>query len=91
MLSLASNLLTFPMALVSGLWWPISMLPSWLQAIGKLMPTYFVNNLLNELTSRAKVDLTNLIGIVVWVLLAGLVVVAMTRNEQRRGVALGEA
>ena len=55
------------------------------------MPTYFVNNLLNELTSRAKVDLTNLIGIVVWVLLAGLVVVAMTRNEQRRGVALGEA
>lgn len=91
MLSLASNLLTFPMALVSGLWWPISMLPSWLQAIGKLMPTYFVNNLLNELTSRAKVDLTNLIGIAVWVLLSGLVVVAMTRKEQRRGVALGEA
>ena len=91
MLSLASNLLTFPMAIISGLWWPITMLPNWLHVIGKQMPTYFVNKLLNQLTSRATVDLTNLVGIVVWFVLGSLLVVAMTKHEQRKGVALGEA
>ena len=86
-----SNLLTFPMAIISGLWWPITMLPNWLQVIGKQMPTYFVNKLLNQLTSRATVDLTNLVGIVVWFVLGSLLVVAMTKHEQRKGVALGEA
>lgn len=91
MLSLASNLLTFPMAIISGLWWPINMLPTWLQTIGKQMPTYFVNNLLNQLTSRATVDLTNLAGIAVWLVLGTLLVIVMTKHEQRKGVALGEA
>ncbi|KLI76305.1 MULTISPECIES: ABC transporter permease [Lacticaseibacillus] len=91
MLSLASNLLTFPMAIISGLWWPISLLPKWLQTIGKETPTYFVNNLLNQVTSRATVDLTNLVGIAVWFVLGSLLVVVMTKHEQRKGVALGEA
>lgn len=90
-LSLASNLITFPMAIVSGLWWPINMLPKWLQSIGELMPTYFVNQLLNQLTSRAKVDLTNLLGIAAWFVVTGLLVIALSKHEQRKGVALGEA
>lgn len=89
--SLASNLITFPMAIVSGLWWPINMLPKWLQSIGELMPTYFVNQLLNQLTSRAKVDLTNLLGIVAWFVVTGLLVIVLSKHEQRKGVALGEA
>ena len=90
-LSLASNLITFPMAIVSGLWWPNNMLPTWLQSIGELMPTYFVNQLLNQLTSRAKVDLTNLLGIVAWFVVTGLLVIVLSKHEQRKGVALGEA
>ena len=90
-LSLASNLITFPMAIVSGLWWPINMLPKWLQSIGELMPTYFVNQLLNQLTSRAKVDLTNLLGIVAWFVVTGLLVIVLSNHAQRKGVALGEA
>ncbi|WP_191983813.1 ABC transporter permease [Lacticaseibacillus chiayiensis] len=91
LLSLASNLITFPMAIVSGLWWPISLLPNWLQIIGKQMPTYFVNNLLNQLTSRATVDLKYFVGIAVWLMLGSLLVVIVAKYEQRKGVALGEA
>ncbi|MCT3364931.1 hypothetical protein EFP44_13830 [Lacticaseibacillus paracasei] len=34
---------------------------------------------------------TNLVGIVVWFVLGSLLVVAMTKHEQRKGVALSEA
>ncbi len=40
MLSLASNLLTFPMAIISGLWWPITMLPNWYKLLAsRCQPT----------------------------------------------------
>ena len=40
MLSLASNLLTFQMAIISGLWWPITMLPNWYKLLAsRCQPT----------------------------------------------------
>ena len=34
-----TNLIVFPMAIAGGLWWPISLLPHWLQQKRKLLPT----------------------------------------------------
>lgn len=51
-LSVISNLLTFPVAIVSGLWWPMTMLPQWLQVVGKSLPTYRLNQLLNNIVAN---------------------------------------
>lgn len=72
-LSVASNLITFPMAIISGLWWPISLLPSWLQVIGKRLPTYYVNDLLVNWGTHGTLKLIDLLGIGLWV--CGLLVI----------------
>jgi len=84
-LSVVSNLITFPMAIVSGLWWPMSMLPSWLQSIGKLMPTYFVNNWLGAVATHATLKTTNLIGVSAWIGVLLVLVILETRQLLKRG------
>ena len=34
------NLIYLPMSFASGLWWPIDMLPHWIQRIAPMLPTY---------------------------------------------------
>ncbi|MFC0233529.1 ABC transporter permease [Vagococcus entomophilus] len=41
--SILGNIFVFPLAIVSGLWWPIEYLPKMIQAIAKFLPTYYVN------------------------------------------------
>ena len=84
-LSIVSNLITFPMAIVSGLWWPMSMLPSWLQPIGKLMPTYFVNNWLGAVATHATLKITTVTGVGAWIGILLILVVVGTRQLLRRG------
>ena len=84
-LSVVSNLITFPMAIVSGLWWPMSMLPSWLQPIGKLMPTYFVNNWLGAVATHATLKTTNIIGVSAWIGVLLVLVILETRQLLKRG------
>lgn len=74
-LSVLSNVITFPMAIVSGLWWPISMLPNWLQPIGKLMPTYFVNDWLGRVATHGTLVKTDILGTGVWIV--GLLAVVL--------------
>ena len=84
-LSMLSNLITFPMAILSGLWWPISMLPSWLQPIGKLLPTYFVNDWLGAVVTRGTLNKTNLVGLTVWVVVLVTVVFVVIHQLLKRG------
>lgn len=84
-LSVVSNLITFPMAIVSGLWWPMSTLPSWLQPIGKLMPTYFVNNWLGAVATHATLKATNIIGVSAWIGVLLVLVIFETRQLLKRG------
>ncbi len=87
-LSVVSNLVTFPMAVVSGLWWPINMLPNWLQTIGKLTPTYFANNTLSQVLTNGKVDLMNVGGVLAWLGLGVALVILMAKRTARKGVVL---
>jgi len=90
-LSVVSNLIAFPMAIISGLWWPISMLPTWLQSVGKLMPTYAVNNLLGTLVTRGTLSVTNIGSIVVWILGLLVIVIWNTQRLLKRGNAVVKA
>ena len=43
--NILSNLISFPLAILGGLWWPIETMPEWLQVIGRMLPSYFAANL----------------------------------------------
>lgn len=77
-LSVISNLLTFPVAIVSGLWWPLTMLPKWLQVVGKSMPTYRLNHLLNDIVADQSVSVYDWLVIMSWLVIA--LVAAMIWN-----------
>ena len=40
LMSVVGNLLYMGLAVMGGLWMPISLFPEWMQAIGKCLPTY---------------------------------------------------
>ena len=40
LMSVVGNLLYLGLAVLGGLWMPISLFPDWMQAIGKCLPTY---------------------------------------------------
>jgi len=46
------NVIAFPMMLLSGIFWPISSMPSYLQTVAKALPlTYFADGLRNSMVS----------------------------------------
>ncbi|WP_412989661.1 ABC transporter permease [Pediococcus siamensis] len=69
-LSLVCNLIVFPMAVATGLWWPLNMLPVWVQHVGKLLPTYFTNQLLGKAAFGGKLELNLITGIGSWFLIS---------------------
>lgn len=83
-LSVISNLLTFPMAVVSGLWWPLEMLPTWLQQIGKLLPAYHLSRLLNDIVAIRPVSGYDWFVIMIWVMIA-LGLARIQNHISRRG------
>lgn len=85
LLSVASNLIGFPMAIVSGLWWPISMLPNWLQTVGKQLPPYYVNEWLGAVMTHGTLKPTNLMGLLIWLIGLSVVVTLVARRQLRWG------
>ncbi|GKT04609.1 ABC transporter permease [Furfurilactobacillus entadae] len=67
------NFIVFPMAITSGLWWPLSILPDWMQHIGKLMPTYAVNRLLQTAINSTTVKGSWLLILLFWVAISGII------------------
>lgn len=90
-LSVASNLVTFPLAIISGLWWPISTMPSWLQAIGKVLPTYFANNLVEKTMLHSELDLRDIYGIIAWIVIMISITVIVVKAQQKKGLSISEA
>lgn len=84
-LNVVSNLIVFPLAIVSGLWWPLNIMPDWIQKIGKLMPTFFANDLLSAILLGNKIKLTNLIGMIIWIILGVIGVITVINSYQKQG------
>lgn len=83
-INLMSNLIVFPMAILSGLWWPIQMMPSWIQQIGKFLPTYQITNVLNCITTQQLPSLHAIIVLLIWTgLLLGIIDVLRRTKTSR--------
>lgn len=52
LMSVVGNLLYLGLAVLGGLWMPISLFPDWMQAIGKCLPTYPVDGVAQDLLKR---------------------------------------
>jgi len=83
-LSVLSNLITFPMAIISGLWWPIGLLPNWLQPIGKLMPTYLINDWLGRVATHGTLLAADILGTGAWMIGLLFVVIVSVRLLLKR-------
>lgn len=73
----ATNLIVFPMAIASGLWWPLSLLPDWLQSIGKLMPTYYITEISSALIHQNSLPLDSIYGLIIWTIMLVLALSCM--------------
>ncbi|EHM01093.1 ABC-2 type transporter [Lentilactobacillus parafarraginis F0439] len=64
--SVLSNLIVFPLAVISGLWWPLSMMPNWAQTIGKMTPTYMTSQMINHAIHQQTLPMHDMMGIAIW-------------------------
>lgn len=83
--NLLNNLVTFPLAIVSGLWMPLNAMPKWLQTIGKLTPTFELSNIDKAILNSKAIDNSSVMGIILWfvVLCVGtLLVIKYQRHRE---------
>lgn len=81
-----TNVVTLPMIFLSGVWFPVSGLPSGLRQIVSLLPlTYLVDGLRRSMlqTGAAAATRTDIAALAVWVLVAGLAATRTFRWEQQ--------
>lgn len=64
--SVLSNLIVFPLAVISGLWWPLSVMPNWAQTIGKMTPTYMTSQMINHAIHQQTLPMHDMMGIAIW-------------------------
>lgn len=90
-LSILSNVITFPTAIISGLWWPMAMLPAWAQRIGKCSPAYFTNQLLNAVANNGTLSMSYVWGLLGWLLVILGTLYVFLQIKVKRGGLIGEA
>ncbi|RHW50115.1 hypothetical protein DS831_08125 [Bombilactobacillus bombi] len=83
MVNLFSSMLVFPLALISGLWFPLTMFPDWLQQIGKILPTYQTMDIINQLINRQKWSLPSLLGELIWLALGIMLMFIVQRKRSK--------
>lgn len=76
-----SNLLVFPMAILGGLWWPIYIMPNWLQAIGKSLPTYQAAEIIRSLVFQREFQLPHILGFLTWLLGLFIAIIALSKYQ----------
>lgn len=55
--SVVGNILYLGLAVLGGLWMPITMFPDWVQSIGKCLPTYQLMELIKNFLNKGSFDL----------------------------------
>ena len=58
LMSVVANLLYFGLAVLGGLWMPVSLFPDWMQAIGKRLPSYQLMELLKTFLNEGGINLS---------------------------------
>ncbi|WP_300562818.1 ABC transporter permease [Companilactobacillus sp.] len=76
------NGMAFPVAMISGLWWPLSTLPSWLQTVGKMLPTYAISEINKSIIQNQTIQLSNIFNLVSWLFILIIITLATTKLPQ---------
>lgn len=82
--NLMVNVIVFPVAILSGLWWPLSLMPNWAQTVGKLLPTYQTSVIVNEVINKTTISLNAIGGEIVWLLLAATLLFAVQKIQRTK-------
>lgn len=78
------NIIAFPMMLLSGTFWPISSMPSYLQTVARALPlTYFADGLRNSMVSTGfSVAFTDLVVVAVFAFVLVLLGARLTKWKE---------
>lgn len=79
LVNILTNLLVFPLAILGGLWWPIEMMPSWLQRIGKLLPTYQSAELCRQFIHQGQLSGDFFLALLCWAIVLSLLIVILVK------------
>lgn len=79
-----ANLLMFTIAILSGLWWSLSMMPDYLQKIGKIMPGYPASQLSLDLLLKQNMSGNQLQTLFVWLIVLILILGLVVKNKGRK-------
>lgn len=79
-----ANLLMFTIAILSGLWWPLSMMPDYLQKIGKIMPGYPASQLSLDLLLKQNMSGNQVQTLFVWLIVLILILGLVVKNKGRK-------
>ncbi|VPQ89942.1 multidrug ABC transporter permease [Streptococcus pneumoniae] len=81
-LLIVGNLLYLGLAVLGGLWMPISLFPDWMQAIGKCLPTYQLMELLKTFLNEGGINLSATVYLLVFsAVLFGLTIYLQGHKE----------
>ncbi|MCZ3622653.1 ABC transporter permease [Lactobacillus mulieris] len=79
-----ANLLMFTIAILSGLWWPLNMMPDYLQKIGKIMPGYPASQLSLDLLLKQNMSGNQLQTLFIWLIVLILILGLVVKNKGRK-------
>lgn len=78
--SVVGNILYLGLAVLGGLWMPITLFPDWVQSIGKCLPTYQLMELIKTFLNKGSVDL----GAAAYLLIFTGIVLRLTVKVRKR-------
>lgn len=81
--SVFSNVFYFLLALLGGLWFPLSQFPKWVQRLGKTTPTYHFRELAVGYINNGKIPLQSLIILVTYGLIFFLIYIVLSRKQNK--------
>ncbi|HGL3075464.1 TPA: ABC transporter permease, partial [Streptococcus pneumoniae] len=82
LMSVVGNLLYLGLAVLGGLWMPISLFPDWMQVVGKCLPTYQLMELIKTFLNEGGINLSATVYLLVFsVVLFGLTIYLQGHKE----------
>ena len=84
LMSVAGNLLYMGLAVMGGLWMPISVFPEWMQAIGKCLPTYQLMELIKTFLNKGQVNVFASVYLTLFTLVLFTLVIVYRRHSEVR-------
>ena len=84
LMSVVGNLLYMGLAVMGGLWMPISLFPEWMQAIGKCLPTYQLMELIKTFLNKGQINVVASLYLTLFTLVLFTLVIVYRRHSEVR-------